>query len=164
MSLDPVDRRLLEALQDDFPLERDPWTALGRRLGLGGPEVLDRCRRLAADGVLRMIGPVIEARQVGLSASTLVAMRVPPERLEATAALVNTYRGVSHNYRRDHNYALWFTLAAPDRAQLEAIVAEIGARTGIVPPDLIELPTVRRFKIDVRFRCPGPEEAIDGAC
>ena len=164
MTLDAADRRLLEALQDDFPLERDPWNALGRRLGLAGPEVLDRCRRLAADGTLRMIGPVIDARQVGLAASTLVAMRVPPDRLEEVAALVNAYPEVSHNYRRDHDYTLWFTLAAPDASRLELFVAEIAARTGIAFPDLIELPTVRRFKIDVRFRCAGPEEAADETC
>ncbi len=153
MTLDRLDRQLLALLQDDFPLERDPWSALGRRLGLPGEAVLARCRRLADDGVLRMIGPVVEARHVGLSASTLVAMRVPPDAIDEVAAIVNACDEVSHNYRREHDFSLWFTLTAPDRARLEAVVAEIASRTGIGPPDLIELPTVRRFKIDVRFPC-----------
>jgi siroheme decarboxylase len=153
MKLDRGDRALLALLQDDFPLERDPWSALGRQLGLPGEAVLARCRRLAEDGVLRMIGPVVEARRVGLSASTLVAMRVPPGAIEEVAAIVNGYDEVSHNYRRDHEFTLWFTLTAQDRARLEEVVAEISGRSGIGPPDLIELPTVRRFKIDVRFPC-----------
>lgn len=164
MTLDRLDRELLALLQDDFPLERDPWSALGGRLGLSGAEVLERCRRLADDGVIRMIEPVVEARQIGLAASTLVAMRVPPDAIEEVAAIVNAYDEVSHNYRREHDFTLWFTLAAPDRSRLEAVVAEIARRSGIGPPDLIELPTVRRFKIDVRFPCgTGPREAADGA-
>ncbi len=153
MTLDRLDRELLALLQDDFPLERDPWSAAGRRLGLSGAEVLERCRRLQSDGVIRMIGAVLEARQVGLAASTLVAMRVPPGAIDEVAALVNSYDEVSHNYRREHDFTLWFTLTAPDRARLEAVVAEISRRSGIDPPDLVELPTVRRFKIDVRFPC-----------
>ena len=164
MTLDRLDRALLALLQDDFPLERDPWCAAGRRLGLSGAEVLERCRRLQKDGVIRMIGAVLEARQVGLAASTLVAMRVPPDAIEEVAALVNSYDEVSHNYRREHDFTLWFTLTAPDRIRLETVVAEISRRSGIGPPDLIELPTVRRFKIDVRFPCgEGHGEAVDGA-
>lgn len=159
MTLDRLDRQLLALLQDDFPLERDPWSALGRQLDLPGAVVLARCRRFADEGVLRMIGPVVEARQVGLSASTLVAMRVPPDAIDRVAAIVNAYDEVSHNYRREHDFTLWFTLTAPDRARLEAVVAEIESLTGIRPPDLIELPTVRRFKIDVRF--PLAEQGLE---
>jgi DNA-binding Lrp family transcriptional regulator len=158
--LDSVDRELLRLLQDDFPLERDPWSALGGRLGLPGRAVLDRCRRLADDGVLRMVGPVVDAGSVGLAASTLVAMRVPAGAIGKVAAIVNAYHEVSHNYRRDHDFALWFTLTAPDRARIDAIIAEIGDRTGIGPPDLIELPTVRRFKIDVRFPCTSGDGGV----
>ncbi|HNT07734.1 MAG: HTH-type transcriptional regulator Ptr1 [Euryarchaeota archaeon ADurb.Bin009] len=150
--LDILDRQLLEILQDTFPLAPRPWHAIGRRLGIPEGEVLRRVRRLADEGIVLTVSPVIESARIGPVASTLIGMRVPADRVERCASIVNREPGVSHNYLRDHDYNLWFTLAAPDSAALRRTVEDIAARAGVPPADLLDLPAVRRFKIGVRFR------------
>lgn len=158
VELGPVDRRLLQLLQDDFPLTARPWAVLGEELGLAEAEVLARVRRLARAGIVRSIGPVVEARRVGLNASTLVALRVPGERLREVAAIIGEHPGVSHCYERYHEYNLWFTLAMPDQAGLDREVRRLLARSRLPPEAMLDLPVRRRFKVDVRYRVadPGP--------
>jgi DNA-binding Lrp family transcriptional regulator len=151
MTLDPADLFLLQLLQDEFPLDPDPWEVLGRRLTLGAEEVLDRVRRLQVSGILRGICPILESGRAGIGASTLVALRVNPERVEEVARTVNGFPQVSHNYLRDNRYNLWFTLGAADREELESVLNEIRERCGLQDGDLLDLPVKRRFKIDVRF-------------
>jgi DNA-binding Lrp family transcriptional regulator len=151
MTLDPADQLLLQLLQDEFPLESDPWEFLGQRLTLGGEEVLDRVRRLQASGILRGICPILESGRAGIGASTLVALRVSPERVEEVARTINSFSQVSHNYLRDNRFNIWFTLGAADREELETILHEIRERCRLQDGDLIELPVKQRFKIDVRF-------------
>lgn len=148
---DEVDLALLDALQDDLPLVPHPWQAAARRLGIGESEVLDRLNRLAGAGIIRGISPVLESRSLGLHAATLVALRVPEERINEVAAIVSRCPEVSHNFQRDHDYALWFTITACDRSSVDRVLARILAESGIPASDLLDLPTVRRVKIDVRF-------------
>ena len=148
---DLADRALLDALQDDILFVSRPFEAIAARLGMPEGEVILRLKRLQEQGIVRGVSPVLESRRVGLSATTLVALRVPDEKVQAVALLVNTYPEVSHNYRRDHPYSLWFTLAAKDETRIREIVQEITTMSGISEQDILELPTVRRFKVDVRF-------------
>ncbi|NLA39090.1 MAG: Lrp/AsnC family transcriptional regulator [Methanomicrobiales archaeon] len=150
--LDTPDRRLLEALQDGFPLASRPWHYIGARIGMPEDEVLRRVRRLTDEGIVLTISPVLESARVGLAASTLIGMRVAPDLVDGYASVINREPGVSHNYIRNHDYNLWFTLAAGDAAALHRAADGIVARTGVSPSDLLDLPTVRRFKIGVRFR------------
>ncbi len=150
--LDTPDRRLLEALQDGFPLASRPWHYIGARIGMPEDEVLRRVRRLTDEGIVLTISPVLESARVGLAASTLIGMRVAPDLVDGYASVINREPGVSHNYIRNHDYNLWFTLAAGDAAALRRAADGIVARTGVSPSDLLDLPTVRRFKIGVRFR------------
>ncbi len=152
---DLADRALLDALQDDILFVSRPFEAIAARLGMPEGEVILRLKRLQEQGIVRGVSPVLESRRVGLSATTLVALRVPDEKVQAVALLVNTYPEVSHNYRRDHPYSLWFTLAAKDETRIREIVQEITTMSGISEQDIFELPTVRRFKVDVRFSIPG---------
>jgi siroheme decarboxylase len=151
MTPDFVDRLLLQFLQDEFPLEPDPWQVLGQKLNLSGEEVLRRVRNLRSCGILRGICPILESGKVGIGASTLVALRIPDGRVEEIAQTINGYPQVSHNYLRDHEYNLWFTLGARDRVELELILHQIKDRCRINGRDVLDLPIKRRFKIDVRF-------------
>jgi DNA-binding Lrp family transcriptional regulator len=150
--LDATDRQLLQHLQDAFPLNRRPWRAVGERLGLSEAEVLGRVKRLAREGVIRSIGPVIEARQVGLHASTLVGMRVPDDRLVEVARMVGEHPGVSHCYERYHTYNLWFTLSMPDESGMDGAVRLLLSRFRVPLSEVLNLPVRRRFKVDVRYR------------
>jgi radical SAM protein with 4Fe4S-binding SPASM domain len=154
---DRTDLTILDALQDDLPLVPRPWADIAARLGLAEDEVLSRMQRLAAAGILRNVSPVFESRRFGLAAATLVALRVPEGRVREVAGIISTYPEVSHNFRRDHAYSLWFTLAAPTEGRLSAVLADILARTGIPEEDALDLPTVRAYKIDVRFPLSGEE-------
>ena len=148
---DGTDLAILDALQDDLPLVSRPWKAIADRLGIPEPEMLARMETMEAEKIIRGISPVLESRPLGLHAATLVALRVPEDRIDEVAAIVSSYPEVSHNFRRYHAWSLWFTLAARDKKSIRGILEEILARTGIPAHDALDLPTLRRIKIDVRF-------------
>jgi DNA-binding Lrp family transcriptional regulator len=148
---DALDRALLEQLQNEIPLTGEVWDSIGNRVGITGAEVLRRLRVLHARKVLRSIGPVLDPDAVGLSASSLVALRVPEDRIQEVAAIVNEYSEVSHNYRRDHPYNLWFTLTGTSWEELDRVREEIRGRAGLGNEDMLDLPRRKRFKIGVRF-------------
>ena len=141
-----LDKRLLNEFQRDFPLSPTPYADIAARLDVTEAEVLDALRRLSASGAISRVGPVIRPHAIG--ASTLAALRVPPERLDAVAALVNGYPEVNHNYEREHAYNLWFVLTAPSKQRLAEVLRDIERRTGLTP---INLPLVRDYHIDLGF-------------
>jgi siroheme decarboxylase len=151
-SLDRMDRRILQLVQDEFPLLPRVWDAVGMRLGIPAQEALLRVTGLQERGFIRSIAPVLESTRVTTRASTLVGVRVPPARLQNVAAIISAYSGVSHNYERRHEFNLWFTLSAPDTAALDAILREINGKTGLGSDAFLDLPIRRKFKIDVRYR------------
>lgn len=163
VALDRTDRLLLQHLQDAFPLNRRPWGVLGERLGITEEEVLGRAQRLAREGVVRSIGTVVEARRVGLAASTLVALRVPEARLLEVASVIGEHPGVSHCYERDHAFNLWFTLSLPEEASMDREIRRLLARSRVPATEMLNLPVLRRFKVDVRHRFTEPGDGGDGA-
>jgi DNA-binding Lrp family transcriptional regulator len=150
--LDEIDKKLLQLAQDEFPITRRPWAALGNKLKITEEEVMSRLKRLHREGIIRKIGPILDARKLGLCASTLIAMKVPEEKLESVVDIINEYKSVSHNYLREHEYNLWFTITTSSKEELRRTVEEIKRRTEIPDTDVLDLSTSRRFKIDVRFQ------------
>lgn len=148
--MDDLDRRLLDALQASLPLDRRPFAALGAAAGLDEEDTLSRLARLSREGVIRQICAIWDTGQLGYR-STLVAARVAPERLEASAAVVSGHPGVSHNYQRDFHWNLWFTLAVPPDSALglERTVSQLADRAGLDRHRL--LPALRVFKIGMRL-------------
>lgn len=159
---DRTDLAILDGLQDDLPLVPRPWEAIAGRLGVTEPDLLARVQKLAGAGIIRGISPVLESRPLGLHAATLVALRVPEDRLDEVAAIVSSYPSVSHNFRREHEYSLWFTIAAKDEAGVRAVRDEILHRAGVPASAMLDLPTVRRIKINVRFSFPPAPEHDHG--
>jgi len=159
---DRTDLLILDALQDSLPLVVRPFAAIAGRLGITESELLQRLVRLQAAGILRSVSPVLESRRLGLAAATLIALAVPEERVQEVARIVSSYPEVSHNYRRDHPYSIWFTLAAPTEERIAEVLHEILRRTGIGEEEMLDLPTVHAYKIDVRFSCC-PEEGDCGS-
>ncbi len=146
--MDAADRRLLDIMQADFPVTERPYAELGRRLGISEDEVLSRTQRLKDEGVIRRLGASFDPHALGY-VSTLVACRVPPEQIDGFAEVANGYEEVTHNYERDHDYNVWFTVIAPSRERIAEVLAEIRQRTGV--SDLHDLPAERLHKIEVRF-------------
>ncbi|MBP1927918.1 DNA-binding Lrp family transcriptional regulator [Methanolinea mesophila] len=155
---DPVDLKVLDLLQEEFPLIPSPWDALGGRLGLPGSEVLSRVRDLQSRGIIRSISPILETGKIGLRYSTLVAMQVPACDIPRVVTIINEYPQVSHNYQREHDYNVWFTLSTRDEDECVRLVGEIIAKTGLPDEKVLNLVTLDRYKVDVRFRFDGDEQ------
>jgi DNA-binding Lrp family transcriptional regulator len=149
--LDRIDLALLDALQDDLPLVPRPWAALGARLGVPEQEVLERLGRMRDLGIVRAIAPILDSHHLGLTATTLIALPVPIERISDVAAIISGYPEVSHNFQREHAYTVWFTLTAESEEKRGEVLSGILERIGIPEGDILNLSTVRKFKIDVRF-------------
>jgi len=148
MHLDNIDRRLLNLVQENFPLEPEPYRKLGGILGVGEDEVLARLKRLQDEGVIRRLGAVFDSRKLGYS-GTLCAMHVEPDRVDEVADVINSFPGVTHNYLREHQINMWFTVLAESRDKLGEILGLIRERTGI--EEIMELPSEEVFKIRVNF-------------
>jgi len=150
--MDDRDKRLLNVIQADFPLVSRPFQDLGTPLQLAEAEVIDRIAALKKQRIIRQISAILDTRSLGYR-SSLVAMRVPPEKLEAAAAVVNSHPGVSHNYKRNHAFNLWFTLAVPPTSDLEWTVQHLHAMAGADSTRI--LPTLRLFKIGMQLDMEG---------
>ncbi len=163
--MDDRDKRLLNVIQADFPLVTRPFQALGAPLELSEGEVIDRIAALEQQKIIRQISAIFDTRSLGYR-SSLVAMSVPPDRLETAAAAVNAHPGVSHNYKRNHAFNLWFTVAVPPTSDLEWTVHHLHATAGADSTRI--LPTLRLFKIGVQLDMEGKSgtervESAEGA-
>ncbi len=144
--LNPLERRLLNDFQDGFPLTPRPFRTIAERVGCTEEEVMHTLQQLQAHRLISRVGPVFRPNRVG--ASTLAAMEVPAERLEAVATVVNGYGEVNHNYEREHRLNLWFVVTAANRDALEAVLREIERITGL---EVIDLPMIEDFHINLGF-------------
>ncbi|MFZ5586025.1 MAG: AsnC family transcriptional regulator [Thermodesulfobacteriota bacterium] len=146
--LDAVDKAILRAVQSRLPISERPWLELGRELKLSEDEVLSRLAALKAKGVIRRIGGNFNSSSLGF-ASTLCAAKVPDDKLAAFVAAVNAFPGVTHNYRRQHEYNVWFTFIAETMDEIDDHLARLAAATGV--SDICSMPSLRMFKIKVDF-------------
>jgi siroheme decarboxylase len=152
--LDETDKHLLNLLQGSFPIARRPFAHVGSLAGLHEDEVIARTARLLEKRIIREITPIFDTRALGYK-SMLVAAKVDPEYPHRAASFINTHPGVTHNYLRDHDFNLWFTLAVePDSAlgmdgTLEVMAAKTGAQS------IRQLPTLRLFKIRMDLEMEG---------
>ena len=126
-----------------FPLFKHPWLEIGHRLNISESEVISRLKRLIEAGAIVKIGPVFESSKIGLKSATLVAMKVPKNKVEDVARIINDYDNVSHNYEREDEYNVWFTLAASSKNKLATTLNEIKQKTGVKDHDVLDLPTVQ---------------------
>ena len=146
--MDNTDKKLLDVIQGKFPLTKEPYCEIASLLEMPEDDVILRLKRLKDEGIIRRIGAIFESKKLGYR-STLCAVKVPDQRVDEVARMINEYTGVTHNYLREHDYNIWFTITARSRQELDGIMAEIREKSGI--QDLIDLPTVRMFKIRVHF-------------
>lgn len=146
--LDLLDRRLLDIIQTDFPLESRPYAVLGERLGISETEALERVRRLRQTRIIRRLGANFQSAKLGFR-STLCAARVPEDKMELFIEEVNRHVGVTHNYLRRHSYNIWFSVIGPSWQAVCDLIDDISRKTGV---PILNLPAKRMYKIRVDFQ------------
>lgn len=146
MTLDALDRAIVNALQDPLPLVPRPYASVAAGLGISEDTLLARIGRLLATRTLTRFGPFFDAEAMG-GAFCLCAMAVPEDRFEAVADIVNAFPEVAHNYERAHRLNMWFVLATETPEGIAKTADTIAAATGL---DVLRLPKLQEFF--VRFR------------
>ncbi|GAB2181629.1 Lrp/AsnC family transcriptional regulator [Denitratisoma sp. agr-D3] len=150
--------RLLNDYQRDFPLVPRPFLAIAEQLGLDEATVMAAYEEGLTSGAVSRIGAVVAPRRLG--ASTLAALAVPKERLEAVAAQVNRHAAVNHNYEREGDWNLWFVVTAPSEAERSQTLQAIAADTGL---SVLSLPLSEEYHIDLGFDLRGYDARHDAA-
>lgn len=151
--LDPVDKAILMILQRGIPVTSRPYLAMAEEIGgVSEQEVIDRIAVLKEDNIIRRMSGFFNSGKLGY-VSALCAIKVQPDKLAEAARVVNRYPGITHNYVREHEYNMWFTLIARDVETRERILDEIEAQPCV--EKLLRLYTNRRYKINVTFDLEG---------
>jgi DNA-binding Lrp family transcriptional regulator len=146
--MDDIDKKILNILQNEFPLEERPFLIVAGQCGISEDEAITRIRKMKEKGIIRRVGAVFDGVKLG-RVSTLCAARVPEEKIDLFVQTVNANKGVTHNYRRDHEYNIWFTVSAPTALELESFLKDVKEKSGVT--DILDMRAVRTFKINASF-------------
>jgi siroheme decarboxylase len=157
--LDDLDKKLLNLMQGRFPLEPRPYASVARAAGITEDEALARVQSLLDDRIIRQVTPIYDTRALGY-ASMLVAAKVDPEHPWRAAKIVNEHPGVSHNYLRNHDFNMWFTLAVEEDSALglQGTLDVLQSLTGAT--SIRQLPTLKLFKIRMDLEMEGGTDAL----
>jgi siroheme decarboxylase len=162
IALDDLDRKLLNLMQGSFPIAARPYEHVASLANVEAAEVMSRVQRLLDKRIIRQVTPIFDTRALGYS-SMLVAAKVDPEHPHRAAQVINEHPGVSHNYLRNHEFNLWFTIATePDsrlglEGTLEVLAREAGAES------VRQLPTLKLFKIRMDLEMEGDTQALSSS-
>jgi DNA-binding Lrp family transcriptional regulator len=158
--MDELDKKLLNVIQTEVPVVTRPWAAVAWKLGISEAEVMQRIRSLKDARVIRQISAIFDTQSLGYQ-SSLVAVQCDPAREDEVAAVISEHPGVSHNYKRNHIFNLWYTIAiAPaSKLGLEKTVQILHERSGALSTRL--MPTLHLFKIGVELDLEGTAKASD---
>jgi DNA-binding Lrp family transcriptional regulator len=157
--LDELDKKLLNLLQARFPLTPRPFARVGELAGVSEEEVLRRTHRLLDERIIRQITPIFDTRVLGYK-SMLVAAKVDPEHPWRAAKVINAHPGVTHNYLRNHDFNMWFTIAVEPDSELglDATLALLAEEAGAT--SMRQLPTLRLFKIRMELEMEGATDEL----
>jgi DNA-binding Lrp family transcriptional regulator len=162
IALDELDKRLLNLMQGQFPIAPRPYQHVATKAEMTEDEVMARVQRLLDERIIRQVTPIFDTRALGYS-SMLVAAKVDPEHPWRAANVINAHPGVSHNYLRNHEFNIWFTIATePDsklglEGTLNALAHEAGAES------VRQLPTLKLFKIRMDLEMEAGTDALAAA-
>jgi DNA-binding Lrp family transcriptional regulator len=145
--MDAMDRRIVDTLQEAFPVCERPFLAVASGLGLTESELIARVDRLLGDGTLTRFGPLFDAERLG-GKFVLCAMSVPAKSFDDVAARVNAMPAVAHNYARDHALNMWFVLATETPGLADDAIGEIERETGL---PVQAFPKEREFFVGLRL-------------
>ena len=146
--MDDLDRHLINRLQLGLPLVPRPWEALAEELHSDSATLRARVQALLDDGTLTRFGPMFDIDRLG-GAFTLAALSVPEERFDAVAAILDGLPEVAHNYRREHQWNMWFVLGCTTPDGIAETIARIEAQTGL---PVLNLPKEETYHVGLHFQ------------
>ena len=146
--MDEIDRKILNLIQEEFPLTERPFAKIGKSSGIGENEALERVRKLKNKGYIRRIGPVLDPKKLEYM-STLCGVHVDEDKLMDVVEEINTHSGVTHNYEREGELNVWFTITAETEKEIEGFLANLEERFSL---KIYTFPKKRIFKIKTFFQ------------
>ncbi len=145
--LDDLDRAIINQLQGGFPIADEPFTIAAQELGIDADLLKSRIQNLLQENIVTRFGPMYQIEKIG-GAFTLAAMSIPNDQFDQVAAQVNALREVAHNYRRDHEFNMWFVLATETPDGIAAAIERIETVTGY---KVFNLPKEKEYFVGARF-------------
>jgi DNA-binding Lrp family transcriptional regulator len=145
--MDEIDKHIINALQDGFPICAAPYRQVAAQLGLGEQELIDRLKALLDNGSLTRFGPLYNAEQMG-GALTLAAVKAPLERFDEIAEIINAFPEVAHNYARNHELNMWFVIATETPEQIRQTITAIERQTGL---DVYNMPKNKEYFVNLKL-------------
>jgi len=145
--MDEIDKLIINALQDGFPICDAPYRQVAIGLGLNEHDLIARLQALLADGVLTRFGPLYNAEQMG-GALTLAAVKAPVERFDEIVAIINAFPEVAHNYARSHELNMWFVIATETPEQIQQTINAIEQATGLT---VYNMPKIKEYFVNLKL-------------
>jgi len=145
--MDEIDKQIINALQDGFPICDAPYRQVAAQLGLTEQDLITRLKTLLDNGVLTRFGPLYNAEQMG-GALTLAAVKAPKERFDEIAELINAFPEVAHNYARSHELNMWFVIATETPEQIQQTIGAIERQTGL---DVYNMPKKKEYFVNLKL-------------
>jgi DNA-binding Lrp family transcriptional regulator len=145
--MDALERLVVNRLQEGIDVEEAPFASCAAELGMSAEDLVAHLSRLLDAGVLTRFGPLYDVEALG-GLFTLAAMRVPPERFDAVASTVNAHPEIAHNYEREHEYNMWFVVAAEDPEDVRRVLGDIERETGC---EVLDLPRLEAYGLNLRL-------------
>lgn len=145
--MDELDRKIINLLQEGFPLTEEPYLEVAKQLEIDESDLLNRLKTLLHDKTLSRFGPMYDAAKLGGDFS-LVAIKVPEDRFDEVTEIVNSYSEVAHNYHRDHEFNMWYVLATETAEQIDEVNSDIENRTGL---KVFNMPKLDEYYIGLKL-------------
>ncbi len=149
MVIDEKNKKILNNIQVNFPIHSRPYKIIAQKLDLSEDELITRIRQMKEDVLIRRIGGNFSPDRLGYH-STLCAAKVPEDKIKLFTKAINAYSGVTHNYKRDHEFNIWFTFIASSIEIIKTNLKQISKETGV--KTILNLPATRVFKISANFK------------
>ncbi|HOE16512.1 MAG TPA: Lrp/AsnC family transcriptional regulator [Syntrophorhabdaceae bacterium] len=145
--MDEIDKKILNLIQEEFPLSERPFEDIGKKTGISGREALKRVKELKEKGIIRRIGPILERKKLGYT-SVLCGVHVDDSAIVEVAREISALAGVTHNYEREGELNLWFTITKKTIGEIDSALADLERAHGL---RIYRFPEKRTFKIKTYF-------------
>ena len=145
--MDEIDKTIINELQNGFPVCESPYQRAAEQLGISENELIDRLQKLLDDGILSRFGPMYHAEVMG-GALTLAAIKVPENKFDEIANIVNSFPEVAHNYQRNHDLNMWFVIATDTPTAIQNVIHSIEKQTGL---QVYNMPKRKEFFVQLKL-------------